>query len=178
MLKKIICLALISFMLMGATPQEEIISNTLRFEGVKMYNNSKRGIELSTLKTYNKLKGTNWELESLTHNQAVEILKVLYWSDRLNYITSDWVKWAVFDFQMNTSSSKAYKLMHKAFGLNPQSTLSLELVAELNSLSPKYVVNRICDIRLEYLRSLSSWNKQSVGWSKRVEQIRELGGLK
>ena len=172
MLKKMLALLLISFTLMGNISKESIINNTLGFEGTKLYNNSKRGIELSTLKRYNKLKGTNWKLESLTHNQALEILKELYWSDRLNYITSDWVKWAVFDFQMNSSSAKAYQLMYKAFGLKPQSTLSLELVGELNRLSPKEAVNRICDARLKYLRSLSSWSKHKIGWVKRVESIK------
>lgn len=172
MLKKIICLALINFTLIGATLQVSIINKTLKFEGTKMYGSSKRGIELLTLKRYNKLKGTNWKLESLSHNQAVEILKELYWGDRLNYITSDWIKWAVFDFSMNTNPAKAYQLMHKAFGLKPQSTLSLELVAELNRLSPKEAVNRICDARLKYLKSLSSWSKHKVGWAKRVENIR------
>ena len=168
----LICLALINFTLIGATPQVNIINKTLKFEGTKMYGSSKRGIELLTLKRYNKLKGTNWKLENLTHNQAVEILKELYWSDRLNYITSDWIKWTVFDFQMNTDPAKAYQLMHKSFGLKSQSTLSLELVGELNRLSPKEAVNRICDARLKYLRSLSSWSKHKTGWSKRVENIR------
>lgn len=172
MLKRIICLALINFTLIGATPQVSIINKTLKFEGTKMYGSSKRGIELSTLKTYNKLKGANWKLENLTHNQAVEILKELYWNDRLDYLKSDWIKWAVFDFSMNTNPAKAYQLMHKAFGLNPQSTLSLELVGELNRLSPKEAVNRICDIRLEYLRSMSSWSKHKIGWKRRIEQIR------
>ena len=172
MIKKMLALLLISFTLMGNTSRESIINKTLGFEGTKLYNNSKRGIELSTLKRYNKLKGTNWKLESLSHNQAVEILKELYWGDRLNYIKSDWIKWAVFDFQMNTSTSKAYQLMHKAVGLKPQSTLSLELVGELNRLSPKEAVNKICDIRLEYLRSLSSWKKHSAGWKSRIDEIR------
>ena len=172
MLKKIICLVLISFTLMGTTSKELIINKTLGFEGTKMYNNSKRGIELSTLKRYNKLKGVNWKLEDLSHNQAVEILKELYWGYRLNYLTSDWVKWAVFDFQMNTNPAKAYQLIHKAFGLNPQPILSLELVDALNRMSPKEAVNRICDIRLEYLKSLSSWKVHSTGWKMRIEQIR------
>ena len=172
MKKKMLALVLISFTLMGTTSRELIINKTLGFEGTKLYNNSKRGIELSTLKRYNKLKGVNWKLESLTHNQAVEILKELYWGNRLNYISSDWIRWAVFDFQINTNPAKAYQLMHKAFGLKPQSNLSLELVGELNRLSPKEAVNKICDIRLDYLRSLSSWKVHSTGWKMRVEQIR------
>ena len=172
-MKRIVTLlVLMSCLAFGTTTQEIIINKTLSYEGVQKLGNSKRGIELSTLKTYNKLKGTSWKLDTLTHNQAVEILKELYWFDRLDYITSDWVKFALFDFGMNTNPSKAYQLLHKAFGLKSQSVLSLELVAKLNSLSPKEAVYKVCGVRENYLRSLSKFKTYGKGWLRRINDIR------
>jgi len=82
-------LVLMSFLTFGTTRQELIVEKTLSYEGVQKYGQSVRGIELSTLKTYNKLKGTNWKLDTLKHWQAVEILKELYWYDRYNYVNDD-----------------------------------------------------------------------------------------
>jgi lysozyme family protein len=72
-------LILLSLTTFGITVQESIIENTLKFEGTKPLGQSVRGIELSTLTRYNKLKGTKWKLSTLTHNQAVTILKEFYW---------------------------------------------------------------------------------------------------
>ena len=141
---------------MGMTTKEEIINNTLSFEGKKL-GNSMRGIELSTLNTYNKLCDTNWKLNNLTHSQAMKILSKLFWSDRLNYINNDKVSQFIFDWQVNTKPSTAYRLMHKSLGLKPQSILSLELVAKINE-NPKLALKKFYNARLNYMKSLKNWN--------------------
>ena len=170
-MKKIIAILILSINLMGMTTKEEIINKTLSFEGKKL-GNSMMGIELSTLNTYNKLCGTNWKLNSLTHNQALKILSKLFWNDRLSYISNDKVAQFVFDWQMNTNPSKAYGLMHKALGLKPQSTLSLELVAKINE-NPKSALKKFYNARLSYLKSLKNWNIYKGGWVKRLNKLME-----
>lgn len=156
---------------MGMTTKEEIINNTLSFEGKKL-GNSMRGIELSTLNTYNKLCGTNWKLNSLTHNQAVKILSKLFWNDRLSYISNDKVAQFVFDWQMNTNPATAYRLMHKALGLKPQPILSLELVAKINE-NPKLALKKFYNARLSYLKSLKIWKRYYKGWIFRLNKLIE-----
>lgn len=163
-------LVLISICAFG-TMKESIINKTLSYEGDKIYKTSKRGIELETLKTYNKKYKTNWKLKTLTHNQAVTIASSMYWDDRLNYVNPK-VAMALFDYQFNSSPTKAWRNIHKAFGLTPKSSMSLELVAKINSMNPKVAVNIICDARLRYLKTLSSWGRHGKGWSRRVEDIR------
>jgi lysozyme family protein len=170
-MKKIIAILILSINLMGMTTKEEIINNTLSFEGKKL-GNSMRGIELSTLNTYNKLCGTNWKLNNLTHSQAVKILSKLFWSDRLNYINNDKVLQFIFDWQVNTKSSTAYRLMHKSLGLKPQSILSLELVAKINE-NPKLALKKFYNARLNYMKSLKNWNIYKGGWVKRLNKLIE-----
>lgn len=137
----------------------------------KLYKNSKRGIEYATLKQYNKKYGTNWKLSTLTHEQAVLILERMYWNDRLNYISNDKVVQFIFDFQMNSNSVKAYRLMHKALGLKEQPILSLELVDKINSSNPKIVLKKLYDARLNYLKSLKSWDIHANGWKARLNDL-------
>lgn len=166
-------LILLSLTTFGITVQESIIENTLKFEGTKPLGQSVRGIELSTLTRYNKLKGTKWKLSTLTHNQAVTILKEFYWFDRYDYITNEKVLRFIFDFGMNTNSSKAFRIMHKALGLKPQSIMSLELVDKINSTNPKVVLGKLYLARLNYLRSLSSFGRFGRGWKKRLDKLVE-----
>ena len=170
-MKKIIAILILSINLMGMTTKEEIINKTLSFEGKKL-GNSMRGIELSTLNTYNKLCGTNWKLNNLTHSQAMKILSKLFWSDRLNYINNDKVSQFIFDWQVNTKPSTAYRLMHKSLGLKPQSILSLELVAKINE-NPKLALKKFYNARLNYMKSLKDWNKYKGGWVKRLNKLIE-----
>ena len=170
-MKKIIAILILSINSLGMTTKEEIINKTLSFEGKKL-GNSMIGIELSTLNTYNKLCGTNWKLNSLTHNQAVKILSKLFWNDRLGYISNDKVAQFVFDWQMNTNPATAYRLMHKSLGLKPQSILSLELVAKINE-NPKLALKKFYNARLFYLKSLKIWKRYYKGWIFRLNKLIE-----
>lgn len=171
MRKLLIILVLFNFTLSGATTQYNIINKTLSYEGEKLYKNSKRGIEYATLKQYNKKYGTNWKLSSLTHEQAVTILQRMYWNDRLNYISNDKIVQFIFDFQMNSNSVKAYRIIHKALGLKEQPILSLELVDKINSSNPKIVLKKLYDARLNYLKSLKSWDIHANGWVARLDDL-------
>lgn len=172
MKKIIIAILILNINLFGITAKEQIINKTLSFEGAKLYKNSMRGVEQTTLNTYNKLSGTNWKLKDLTHDHAVQILSKLFWDDRLGYISSDKTTQFIFDFSMNTNPSKAYKLMHKALGLRPQSVLSLELVGKVNE-NPKLALSKIYTARLNYLKSLSTWSIHHKGWIKRLNKLME-----
>lgn len=170
-MKKIIVILILSMNIFGITAKEEIINTTLSFEGKKL-GNSMRGIELSTLNTYNKLCGTNWKLNNLTHNQAVKILSKLFWNDRLGYISNHKVAQFVFDWQMNTNPATAYRLMHKSLGLKPQSVLSLELVSKINE-NPKLALKKFYNARLSYLKSLKIWKRYYKGWIFRLNKLIE-----
>ena len=63
--------------------------------------------------------------------------------------------------------------MHKALGLKPQSTMSLELVDKINSTNPKVVLGKLYLARLNYLRSLSSFGRFGRGWKKRLDKLVE-----
>lgn len=173
MRKILVILCLISLSAFSITTKQEIINKTLSFEGNKTYGTSKRGIEIETLKTYNKLNKTNLKLETITHNQAYKIASFMFWDNRLDYVNPK-VAMVLFDYQFNSNPIKAWINIHKAFGLKPKSSMSLELVAKINSMNPKIAVNIICDARLNYLKSLKSWKLHSKGWIKRVEEIRSL----
>jgi len=171
MVRKIfVILVMLSQFTLAQTLQEKVINKTLEYEGDEIYKNSKRGIERATLKAYNKKYKTNWKIESLTHEQAFQILADEYWNNRLNYLHPK-VAQFTFDFAMNSAPSKAYQSMHKEFGLKPQSTLSLELVAEMNEVGHKVALNKLYNARLGYLKSLSTWELYGRGWNARLDDL-------
>ena len=173
--KYIASLVLISSLIFGTTIQSKIIESTLNFEGTKYDTISKssvRGIEKSTLKVFNKKYGKNYKMSTLTHNQAVEILSKLYWNKRFDYITNDNVKWVIFDWYVNSNSDVVVKKLNGIFGLKG-SKFSLELVDKINNSNSKWLINKICDKRLAYLKSLKMWKYYSSGLYKRVETVRK-----
>ena len=173
MKKLIVSLVMLLAFAMHPATKYEIISKTLSFEGTKLEGTSKRGIEQATLNTYNKKFGTKWKLSTLTHDQAVDVLDKLYWNDRLNYINDDKVKQFIFDWSMNSNPAVAYKLIHKLFGLKPQSTLSLDLVVAINNTNHNVALMKLYNSRLSYLKSLKSWKKYGRGWKVRLDKLIE-----
>lgn len=169
MKKIMIILALNSLMLLG-TPAKQNVNITLSYEGGQIYNNSKWGIENSTLQRYNKEFKTNWKLNNLKKWQAETIALEYYYHDRLEYL-NPLVSLQIFDFVFN-SGENAYKYINKAFGLKGN-TLSLELVNEIMKVNKKIAINKIYNARLQYLKSLKKWKKYGNGWLFRVNNIKE-----
>lgn len=167
----LVILILINLTIFSMTAKEQIISNTLSFEGEKMYMNSMRGIELNTLKVFNKKNGTKWVLHKLTNNQAVIIAESLYWDDKLDYIHPE-VAMSIFDYTFNSNPDKAYKRIHKLFKSDPKPYMTLELVAKINSVYKQDAIELINNNRLNYLKTLKSFKLHGKGWSKRVNSIK------
>lgn len=168
----LVILLLISFTTFSMTTKEQILSNTLGFEGDKVYKNSKRGIELVTLKEFNKKYGKNYKLKELTHNQALEIADKLYWDSRLDYIHPE-IAASIFDYTFNSNPNKAYMRIHTLFGLKPKPYMSLELIGKINSTYKDIAIKKICDSRIVYLKSLKGWNRYGKGWTKRINDLRK-----
>ena len=155
-----------------ATPTQ-IIHNTLSFEGEKLTKTSKWGIERETLQRFNKKYKKAWKLSALQHWQAVEVLKCLYWDEKLELLHPN-VAQLTFDWAINSNSDNAYATMHKAFGLKEQKMLSMELVDTINSMPYRLAMDIINTARIKYLKSLNTFKMYGKGWVIRIRALEEV----
>jgi lysozyme family protein len=77
----------------------------------------------------------------------------------------------VFDFDVN-SGSTAIRYAQQVVGVPIDGLMGPITLAAINSTDPATFVNNLCDARLGFLRSLTTWSVFGTGWSNRVADLR------
>lgn len=78
----------------------------------------------------------------------------------------------VFDFGVNSGSSRAVKFAQKIVGTTQDGMLGPITTAAINKMDAAVFINQLCDDRLAFMRSLSIWRRFGKGWSARVADLR------
>lgn len=78
---------------------------------------------------------------------------------------------AVFDFGVNSGSSRAIKFSQMIVGTKPDGFFGPITLAAINKEDPVVFVSALCAKRLSFLRSLGTWGTFGGGWSARVHDL-------
>jgi lysozyme family protein len=78
----------------------------------------------------------------------------------------------VFDFGVNSGSSRAIRYAQTVVGAHCDGLLGPATLEAINSHDPRDFVNRLCDVRLRFMRGLRIWSRFGRGWSQRVADLR------
>lgn len=111
-------------------------------------------------------------MRALTPELVAPLYRERYW----NAVRADelppGVDLAVFDVAVNSGTGRAGKLLQQAVGAAVDGSIGPRTVALATAADPVVTIDRICDLRLEFLRALPIWPTFGRGWSRRVEAVR------
>lgn len=79
----------------------------------------------------------------------------------------------VFDFGVNSGSSRAIKFSQAIVGTTADGILGPITLGAINAMGPATFVNKLCDNRLAFLRRLPTWGTFGRGWAARVRDLRQ-----
>ena len=161
------------------------------WEGNKITNNvgdrgglTNNGITLSTWKTFGSDKNGDGvinekDLSLITNEDHNDILDERFWKvAKADEIYNPYLAAYVVDWMWGTGP-KAFRKMHEAFGLKPQSKMTPELLGQLNA-DPGVAFNTLKKARKQFYRNIvkndPSQNKFLNGWLRRADAI-SLDGL-
>lgn len=113
------------------------------------------GITLADYRKYINPKGTATDVQNMTVDQAKSIYKPKYWDAVNGDSLPSGVDYCVFDYGVNSGVSRANRIY-----------------AKYSTLDATGAINAICDERLAFLKSLSTWGRFGKGWSNRVANVR------
>jgi lysozyme family protein len=78
----------------------------------------------------------------------------------------------VFDFGVNSGSSRAIKYAQTVVGAHVDGLLGPMTLKAINEHDSRDFINRLCDVRLGFLKNLRIWGTFGRGWSARVRDLR------
>ena len=164
--------------------REIIISEVLSHEGDKLVKTqkelSKYGIRNFLLIEYNKKFNKNYEVKSLTENQAREIAEHLLIEYRLNEIKHSYSQMMIFDIFFNGGynagaivTQRALKKYKPSENIVVDGVLGSRTIAIINSVQDhEKFIDLITEERINYYKSLNGWELYGKGWEKRILSYR------
>jgi lysozyme family protein len=96
----------------------------------------------------------------------------LYWNAvRADDLPSG-VDYCTFDFSFNSGPNRAIRFLQRVSGVAEDGKIGPQTLAAVNNVPPLRLIDKLCDLRLQFLQSLSTWKFFGKGWSRRVSEVR------
>lgn len=130
------------------------------------------GVTLATLSDCRGRVCTKADVKALTKEEAAEIYRQKYWDAvRADELPSG-VDYAVFDFGINSGTTRAIISLQRALGIADDGQIGPVTIAAAQKADPRRLIAAICDDRLRMMKSLKTWKVFGKGWGRRVAEVR------
>jgi lysozyme family protein len=120
-------------------------------------------------KTHASLPADVWKAPQ---DQVKAIYRQKYWDALSCDDLPAGVDYAVFDYGVNSGIARAAKILQRRLGIDADGKIGPQTIAAAKADDAKALINQICDERLSFLQSLSTWPTFGRGWATRVADVR------
>ena len=131
------------------------------------------GITLRVLAAFRGKTVTADDVKALAKAEAAAIYRKQYWKPIRGDDLPGGLDLALFDYAVNSGSSRAVRDLQKCLGITPDGVLGVLTLEAVRSKNVASLVNALCDRRLAFMRSLRTWGAFGKGWERRVSAVRE-----
>ena len=113
------------------------------------------------------------EMRNLKPEDVSNLYKKLYWDRVKGDDLPSGVNYCVFDAAVNSGTGRAAKWLQEAVGAVPDGAIGAKTLAKVAAHDADSLVNAYCDVRLNFLKGLKTFDTFGKGWSRRVEGVRQ-----
>jgi lysozyme family protein len=114
---------------------------------------------------------TKDDIKALTPNDVMPLYKAKYWDTIKGDDLPEGVDYAVFDYAINSGPSRAAKALQSVLSVNVDGQIGDATLRALETSNPREVATAVCEARLAFLQSLSTYATFGKGWSRRVSEV-------
>ena len=113
------------------------------------------------------------EMRNLKPEDVAPLYKKMYWDRVKGDDLPSGVNYCVFDASVNSGTGRAAKWLQEAVGAVADGAIGAKTLAKVAAHDADSLVNAYCDVRLNFLKSLKTFDTFGKGWSRRVEGVRQ-----
>ena len=158
---------------------EECMARLLEHEGGYVNHPNDPGGETNlgvTRAVYEQYAGRqvmDGEMEGLTHDDVYPIYKENYWDRVRGDDLPSGVDWAVFDWGVNSGTSRAAKALQRVVGVEQDGGIGPMTLQAVASVESAGIIDQLHYMREGFYRSLSTFDTFGRGWLRRNDETKE-----
>ena len=112
------------------------------------------------------------QMRALTAEDVAPLYKRKYWDAcRADELVSG-LDYAVFDYAVNSGVGRAAKTLQACVGVTPDGGIGPVTLAAVKAHNSSELIENVCDKRLDFLQSLSTFPTFGKGWERRVNEVK------
>ncbi|MBW6402061.1 glycoside hydrolase family 108 protein [Roseomonas sp. HJA6] len=133
------------------------------------------GITIATLADWRGRLVTCADVRALTELEARQIYRARYWNSVQGDSLPAGIDLMVFDGAVNSGPAQSAKWLQEALRVEADGAIGPITLAALREANDRAaVINRICNLRIAFLRELRTWRDFGRGWTNRVDTVRAI----
>jgi lysozyme family protein len=129
-----------------------------------------------TQRVYNAFSTKNGKksrsVRMITTEEVYDIYRHQYWNAVKGDELPSGLAYCVFDGAVNSGPSQSIKWMQRALGVADDGVIGAITLSAIKGRVLSDVINKICDLRLAFMKRLRHWSSFKNGWTARVSEVR------
>lgn len=113
------------------------------------------------------------EMRALTPEIVKPFYKSRYWDRIKGDDLPSGVDYAAYDLAVNSGVGRAAKYLQSIAGVPSDGVIGPKSIAAIKDCPADEMVDAMCDMRLEFLKKLPTWDTFGKGWGRRVAEVEE-----
>jgi lysozyme family protein len=111
-------------------------------------------------------------MRGLTPEVVKPFYKSRYWDRVKGDELPSGVDYAAYDLAVNSGVGRAAKYLQQIAGVPADGVIGPKSLEAINACPAGEMVDTLCDMRLEFLQKLPTWDTFGKGWGRRVEEVK------
>jgi lysozyme family protein len=136
-----------------------------------------KGVTIAVYRAYRARKGLPAQsVRHISDAELNEIYKLQYWNRVRGDQLPAGVDYVVFDGAVNSGPSQSIKWLQRALGCTVDGNMGEGTLAAIEACDDhRALIDRICQLRMGFLRALRTWSTFGTGWTRRVSGVKAVG---
>lgn len=131
------------------------------------------GVTQRAWEAYLNRSVTETEMRSLTPAAVKPFYKAMYWDKIKGDQLPAGVDYAAYDLAVNSGTGRAAKYLQDIAGVVADGVIGPKSLEAIKACDPEQMVSAICDMRLDFLKRLPTFQTFGKGWSRRVAEVKD-----
>jgi len=131
------------------------------------------GVTRRNWEVYLNRSVTEAEMRALTPDIVKPFYKSQYWDKIKGDELPAGVDYAAYDLAVNSGTGKAAKFLQEIAGVTADGAIGPKSLEAIKSCDPEQTIDALCDMRLDFLKRLSTFETFGKGWSIRVADVKD-----